>query len=72
MTLIIWLIFVLLIAAAVLGVAKAVLALRIFDSVREFTGVVYALIVLLVVLYIAASFYGGAPAFDPLFPRVRP
>jgi len=65
MGLIIWLVLVLLVAAAVLGVVKAVLALKIMQPLAEYTGVVYALIVLLIVLMIVSAFYGTGPLMRP-------
>lgn len=55
----IWLVCVLLIVAAVLGLLRAVLALPPFSGLAPYTGVVYALVVLIVVLIIVDAIYGG-------------
>jgi hypothetical protein len=68
--LIIWLIVVLLVAGAVLGVVRAVLATPLFAAVQPYGNVIYALIVLLLVLVIVQMFYGGAP-WDVGLPRFR-
>lgn len=57
--LILWLICVLLIAGAVLGVVKALLACQPFASFQPYANVVYALIVLLIVLVCVSAFYAG-------------
>ncbi len=57
--LLIWLIVVLLIAAAVLGVVRALFALPPLASLAPYTGVIYALIVLVIVLIIADAILGG-------------
>jgi hypothetical protein len=62
--LIIWLIVVLLVGAAILGVVRAVLALPPFETVRPYGNVVYALIVLLVIL-VAVSRFPGGHVFTP-------
>lgn len=61
MGLIIWLVLMLIVVAAVLGLVKAVLALSVFAPFREYTGVIYALIVLLLALMIFSAVYGGGP-----------
>lgn len=67
--LIIWLIVVLLVMAAVLGVVRAVLALPIFANLQPYTNVIYALIVLLMVLLAVEMFSGGALPNVWQFPR---
>lgn len=57
--LIIWLILVLLVAGAVLGVVRAVLSTPPFLNLQPYANVVYALIMLLVVLVIVSMFYSG-------------
>lgn len=59
-SLLITLIVVLLVAAAVLGVVKALLALPPFANLQPYANVIYALIVLLVIL-IAVSYLGYGP-----------
>lgn len=61
--LIIWLIVVLLVAGAILGVVRAVLATPLFRDFQPYTNVIYALLVLLVVLVIVSMFYGGGPSW---------
>lgn len=68
---IVWLIVVILIAAAVLGVVRAVLALPVFASLQPYVGVVYALIVLLIVLLCASMLYNGGPGAPVLFHHPR-
>lgn len=72
-SLLIWLILVLLVAGAVLGLVKAILALPLFANVQPYANVIYALVVLLVVLYVVDGFYhGGLGVFDAPFRGGRP
>jgi hypothetical protein len=69
--LIIWLIIVLLIAGGVLGVVRAVLATPAFANLSPYTGVIYALIVLLVIL-VCVSLFTGYWGWGPTpYPRLR-
>lgn len=58
-SLIIWLIVVLIIVAALLGVLRAVLALPGMAFLGPYSNLIYALVVLLVVLWIAQGFTAG-------------
>jgi hypothetical protein len=72
MELIIWLVVVLLVLAAFLGLIKAILSLPPFADLQPYTGVIYALIVFLCVCYIAAAVMGAAPGWREFpFPRTR-
>ena len=66
--LLIWLIVVLLVAGAILGVVRAVLATPVFSGMQPYANVVYALIVLLVVLIVVSMFYNGVIGWDMPFP----
>lgn len=68
---IIWLVIVLFVAAAVLGVVRALLALPIFQNLQPYVNVIYALIVLLMILIIVQMMYSGVP-YDFYPHRVRP
>lgn len=59
--LVICLIVALLVAAAVLGVVRALLVLPQMSTLAPYGGVIYALIVLLVVLVIVRYCFGGFP-----------
>ena len=61
--LVICLIIALIVAAAVLGVVRALLALEPFTTVAPYGGVIYALIVLLIILLVINYCFGAG------FPR---
>jgi Mg2+/Co2+ transporter CorB len=63
-SLLIWLVCVLLIAGAVLGVVRAVLATPAAATFQPYAGVIYALVVLIVVLLIVSLFYGGPTSVE--------
>lgn len=65
--LLIYLVIVLIVAAAVLGVVRALLALPGFNGLQPFAGLIYALIVLIAVLWVVSIFYGGigVPVYAP-------
>lgn len=65
--LLLWLIVVVLVAGAVLGVVRAILATPPFESIAPYGGVIYALIVLLVVLVAVSLVYYG---YGPIGPRL--
>jgi predicted membrane channel-forming protein YqfA (hemolysin III family) len=68
--LIVWLVCVLLVIAALLGLVRAVLNLPPFNAFQPYTAVIYALIVLLCVLVLVSSIYGtGWEILAP--PRLR-
>jgi len=69
--LVIWLIIVLLVAGAVLGVVRAILSTPPFASFAPYSNVIYALFVLLAVLVIVSLFYNGVPAWGSDFPLGR-
>jgi hypothetical protein len=56
----IWIIVVVIVGIAVLGVVRAVLATPLFAGMQPYANVLYALIVLLIVLVCVAMFYGGS------------
>jgi len=58
--LLIWLIVVLLVAGAVLGVVRAILSTPPFAAFQPYGNVIYALIVLVIVLIVVGAFYGGS------------
>lgn len=58
-TLLIWLVAVVLVVAAVLGVVRALLALPMFAGMQPYTALIYALIVLIIVLIVVSMFVGG-------------
>jgi hypothetical protein len=59
--LIIWLVCALLVAGALLGVVRAVLATPPFANVQPYANVIYALVVLLIVLVLVSMFMNGVP-----------
>lgn len=76
--LVVCLVIAIIVAAAALGVVKALLALPPMASLAPYNGVIYALIVLLVILLIIQYCFGGIPGRSshisqiryPLSPRV--
>ena len=64
-SLLIWFLVIVIVAAAVLAVVRAALALPIFAGLAPYTNLVYALVVLLIILAVVQMFYGSGPLTLP-------
>ena len=68
--LLIWIVVVLIVAGAVLGVVRALLATPPFSGYQPYAGLIYALIVLIIVLICVSLFYSGPGTVDWARPPV--
>lgn len=63
--LVLWIIAVLLIAAALLGLVRAVLGLSLLAPLSDFREVIYALFVLVIVVLVVSALFGVGPLPRP-------
>jgi hypothetical protein len=58
--LLIWIIVIVIVGAAVLAVVRAALATPLLSGLSPYANLIYALIVLLLVVWVVSHFYGGS------------